>query len=331
LAARPTRIIAAPGDLTEGLFGGIFLYLLELLPYLSKKGIRPQWSIASAVYGEAPDYVIIPGVLELAYEPPAGPAVDITVDQLRDAHRGYALGWGWEEISRLWFDYFRIPTRVTVPVDSLGDLSDVFGVHYRGTDKIKTSWDSNPISADEFATIVADALRNRPQFKRVFVATDSPTFVDVLRGRIGHEILHMGAGHFHFTLPPGQRFQQTDWALRDSVALSRCAEVICTSSALSSFAKVFNPKLVIHRCAASKLFVDIPYFPIAYVPIYQSGNPEVNAILSHTMVDDWTMNPKGQRFLKPFGMQPRYSPVAKVKRAVKRSIKRVIKPLLRRA
>jgi hypothetical protein len=319
------RIVAAPGDLTEGLFGGVFLILLELLPYLAKHGIRPQWSIASKLYGEAPDYLIIPGILDLAYEPPAGAVVDLTVHQMLSANRGYALGWGWAEISKLWFDYFRIPARVTGPIDSLGDLSDTFGIHYRGTDKIETACDSNPISADEFVTIIIDALRQRPRFKRVFVATDTPAFVEVLRSRIDHEIVHMGAGHFHFTLPPGQRFQHTDSALRDSVALSRCAEVLCTSSALSGFAKVFNPALVIHRCAASKLFVDIPYFPIAYIPIYETADPIVSAILARTLVDDWTTNPKGARFRKPFTMQPRYSLLTRMKRVVKRAIKRMLR------
>ena len=46
-------------DLREGLFGGVFLFMLEVLPLLHERGIRPHWRIDTACYGN-----VVPDVLE---------------------------------------------------------------------------------------------------------------------------------------------------------------------------------------------------------------------------------------------------------------------------
>jgi hypothetical protein len=102
-----------------------------------------------------------------------------------------------------------------------------------------------------------------------------------------------------------ERTTEADRAVIDCLALSRCAVVLNTSSALSAFSKVLNPDLEIYRCAASKMFADIPYFPIAYIPRYESDDVVVAEILARTMADDWLSNPAARRFRKKFAFKSR--------------------------
>ena len=59
------KISTSADQLQEGLFGQVFLWVFEILPYLDTQGIRPEWAIRSALYGRPDDFLVIPGLLEL--------------------------------------------------------------------------------------------------------------------------------------------------------------------------------------------------------------------------------------------------------------------------
>lgn len=287
----PICVVARPEDLTEGLFGGVLIYLFQVLPYLRERAIYPTWSIASRLYGDEPDYLIVPGVLETAYPAPAKRGREVSLLKLGKRF-DHVLGSDWDALAALWSCYFRIPDRINAMADQAGDVSNTLGVHYRGNDKNRNGWDSNPVTFGDFTTIIRDRLDRDSNVTRLFVATDEQAFIDYLRARIDLEIATFGAGKFHRTLDvQARRSTAADAAMADCVVLSRCSAVLNTSSALSAFAKVLNPALDIERCAASKLFTDIPYFPIAYIPIYRSENPEVLDILARTLRNDWSTEP----------------------------------------
>lgn len=171
--------------------------------------------------------------------------------------------------------------------DAVGPLSDALGVHYRGTDKQTADWDTNPVTQDDMIAIVSYFMRKRPDLKKVLLATDDRTFPDRLNGSVPTEVINLGNIPFHKDENVQSRdLAQAKRARLDSVLLSRCGAVVKTSSALSGFAKVFNPGLDIYRCAASKKFADIPYFPVAYIPAYESDDPKVRATLDRLMRDD---------------------------------------------
>lgn len=300
MSGTTVRITSRADELAEGLFGQVILYVFEVLPYLRRKGSFPDWSIRSRFYGgEAA--TTIPGVLDLAYRPgPVGG--DVPLSLLRDRHCSQ-LGDDWRALHALWSAYFRVPDRVERAADALGPTDRTLGVHYRGTDKLAADWDTNPVGRADMVAIVRDFLRRRPELDRVFVATDDDRFADGLRGELGLEVVDLGPVGFHKA--DGERSEglaKADRALLDCVALSRCRAVLKTSSALSGFAKVLNPDLEIYRCAASKLFADIPYFPVAFIPPYRSDDPEVAAILGRLMADDWT---GAMRKPEKFGWRPR--------------------------
>jgi hypothetical protein len=284
-----------PMDLQEGLFGQVFLQVFEILPVLHALKLYPAWDIKSSLYGPPPSQTVIPGILELAYAAPQG---QLAVVPFRKLHRWscHALGNDWAELARLWRAYFTIPARVEAQADRLGPMQRTLGVHYRGNDKVSADWDTNFLSQDDFVALILDFLGRRPDIARLFVATDDFTFVAKLQSAIALPIVNLGAVGFHKAADEAVTWEKSERALLDCVLLSRCAAVLQTSSALSSFAKVLNPALEIYRCAASKIFSDVPYFPVAYVPPLAPSGGAAIAIMARTMRDDWTSTRRAARF-----------------------------------
>jgi hypothetical protein len=301
------RIESKPEENPEGLFGQIVLWVFEVLPYLHEHRIFPDWCIRAAHYGQ-----VIPGVLDLAYEVQPGPKREINLARLRSHHR-YVIGHDWQGLSALWNAYFRIPDRVINRARALGSLSDAIGIHYRGNDKNTSLWDSNPINHDNFLAIVRQFCQERPQFQRIFLATDDLHFYGFLKRNISLDIITLGGVGFHKDqASPELAEAKADRALLDCVLLSRCGVVLLTSSALSAFAKVINPGLEIYRAAASKLFHNSPYFPVAYIPIYNSSSPDVAALVDHLMADDWTKTVDSQLFAAPFVYRQYWPPILRL-------------------
>ena len=300
-------VTAKPGELTQGLFGGVCLHVFEILPTLHKRKIYPAWSIASELYGQPPDFTVIPGLLDLAYQPPENIEACYSLKEIR-RYREFALGNDWSALHRLWSAYFRVPRRIERRVKGLGDLSATLGIHYRGTDKNTAGWDSNSVSHGDFVVILKDLLKRRPELTQVFVATDEPDFITYLSTHLEIPVVSFGPGRHHFESKPcSERVAEADHALADCVTLSHCAIVLATSSALSAFSKVLNPDLEIYRCAASKMFADIPYFPTAYLAPFSSDDPRVAEVLRRTMKDDWTTSATSRRFRGKFAFKRRAS------------------------
>ena len=307
---KPLCIICDREELEQGLFGQIFYYLLQVLPYLQAAGIYPQWQLRSMHYGDPPDYLTIPGALDLSYSPPPGPYRYISLFELRRRH-AHVLGNDWPALNRLWNAYFRIPHRVQASADKLFPRGRVLGIHYRGTDKQTTSWDSNPITQDEYLTVISDFLESRTDFDTIFAATDEFSFVEKLRSFAKLPVVSLGEVEFHLAAEHStSRAEKTDRAVLDCVLLSRCACVLETSSALPSFAKLLNPSLEIYRSAASKLFgklyTNTPYFPVAQIPVLPVHGGKAAEILRRTMQQDWTEATETAHFKQPFVASPRW-------------------------
>ena len=307
---KPLCIFCAPEDLNQGLFGETFYYLLQILPYLHAEGLYPQWELRTKHYGDAPDFLTVPGVLDLAYTPPAGPYHRVTLFEMRRRH-AHVVGNDWGALHHLWNLYFRLPERTLSAAAGHLPAGPVLGIHYRGTDKQTNTWDSNPISKEQYLALIADFLEDRHEFTAIFVATDEIAFVDHLRRTFTLPIITLGAVEFHMAAEHSTtRAAKADRALLDCLLLSQCACVLETSSALPSFAKLLNPQLEIYRCAASrlfgKLFTHMPYFPVAHIPVVPVHHAASRKILEATLLMDWTTQPEGQPFLRPFVAEPRW-------------------------
>jgi hypothetical protein len=296
----PLCVFSPATDLREGLFGQVFNHTFQVLPFLYERDIFPAWEIRSTQYGTPPDFVTIPGALDLAYTPPQAPFRRVSLRELRRRH-AKILGNEWAELSRIWHAYFKVPARIQQSADEIFPAGRVLGLHFRGNDKY-TSDDTNPIRQDEFLTLVREFLATAAPFDSIFVATDEFSFVEKLRAAVAIPVLNLGEIEFHKTqnqtTPPSEK---TDRAVLDCVLLSRCSCVIQTCSALSSFTKVLNPGIEIYRTSASKLFIpNMPYFPVAYIPVLPVSSRESQAILDATLVADWTVEPTVERLKKKF-------------------------------
>jgi len=289
-----------PTDLQEGLFGQVFNHIFRILPYLYERDIFPAWEISSSRYGEPPNFITLPGALDLAYTPPQAPFRRISLKELRRRH-SQILGNDWEELSRIWHAYFKVPVRIDQLADQILPRGRILGIHFRGNDKY-TSLDTSPISQENFLTLVREFVAGTRPFDAIFAATDEFSFISRLRDTIGIPVINLGEVGFHKAQSETtSRKNKTDRAVLDCVVLSRCNCVIQTCSALSSFPKILSPDIEIYRTAASKLFEEnMPYFPVAYIPILPVSSAESRAILDSTLAGDWTLNPAAQRFKKKF-------------------------------
>ncbi|WP_158970735.1 hypothetical protein [Paraglaciecola sp. L3A3] len=277
-------IVTDSDELNEGLFGQVFLFIFEILPYLYEANLKPNWNIKAKHYGTKQDNLVIPGVLDLAYKPQPSNK-NTPLSKLRKKHC-YALGNDWYKLNQIWNSYFVIPARIKEQADKLGSFKNVLGIHYRGTDKLTAAWDTNAVSYSDYLAIIRDFHSKRPELTRIFLATDDNQFLPFLRKHVSLEIINLGNVHFHKDMEV-KHHEKAERALLDCLLLSRCGAVLKNSSALSGFSKILNPNLEIYRCAASKLFRDIPYFPVAYIPPYKTDNQEVQAIINKLMSDDW--------------------------------------------
>ena len=303
-------ITSSPRELQQGLFGQAFYYLLQILPYLEQQSIFPAWEIATQHYGDEPDCITVPGVLDLAYIPVAGPYLRLSLEEMRRRH-AHVLGNDWAALNHLWNAYFLIPDRVKQAAGEVLPSGRVLGIHYRGTDKQTSTWDSNPISPGDYLTLIKNFIKDQEPFDAVFAASDQFSFVDQLRDAVQIPVVTMGEVEFHMaSVHSTTRAFKADRAMLDCLLFSRCNCVVETSSALPSFAKLLNPGLEIYRCAASKLFgklyTNMPYFPVAHIPVIPLEDRESKAILAAAMENDWTFAPQASKYMQPFVATPRW-------------------------
>ena len=280
-------ITASAKEIQEGLFGGVFLFILETLPALQERGLRPSWDLDTKHYGR-----IIPSVLEMV-EPIDGDGPRRSLAEVREFDTR-AMGDDFQSISKLWADYFR-PAQAVVDATNRADpgLENSLGVHYRGGDKQRSRWDTNPIRREDFLAVVEDRIREDPTIDHCLVASDDAAFIDHARRRIGLPVTLLPAGAQHKVKGIGEASTaRAGAALRDCMLLSRCKAVIQTSSALPSFAKILRPELDCRRCAASKWFGRVPYFPVAYIPVHEATDLATRAVIEKAMVDDWSRQPE---------------------------------------
>lgn len=112
------RIVCDPDAFTEGLFGQILLQVFEILPYLQSRSILPDWGVTSKIYGTAPEYLVLPGVFDLAYTPRSGSVRQVDLFAIRDYHTSI-LGGDREYAHQLWTSFFSVPPRILEEADRM--------------------------------------------------------------------------------------------------------------------------------------------------------------------------------------------------------------------
>lgn len=299
------KVTTRPEDLVEGLFGQVILLIFEILPYLDKKSIIPEWEIRSKLYGDPDlDYIVIPGLLvPRNQEVMRGSALEcVTLPQLRD-WATVTLGNDWHYLNAIWSKYFLISDRIIGRANLFPELGSALGLHFRGTDKNKAVVETNYVSEDDFLAVVDDFTSAHPEVRKIFLASDENGFFQKLRNCYpDFEIIESGPVVHHKDVHGGNGYAKGEHALLDCLLLSRCKYLLKCQSALSGFAKVLNPDLEAYRISANKLVPwakEIPYFPDAFLPRYESERYGCRQVIERLFVDDWTQNAKVARIYGP--------------------------------
>ncbi len=298
------KIYTRVDDLAEGLFGGIFNCILEILPYLDDNGLRPSWEIRSRLYGRPDDYIVVPGLLELNYQPTAGISREVNLRDLRE-HQQAVMGSDLEYIGSIWNKFFCVPNWINRQADEFPALDRALGLHYRGTDKNKATIETNFVSMEDFLTLTGDFIATHPDINLILIATDENAFVEQVQARHpGLRVVNSGKVTHHKDLAGQDGFAKGGHAMLDCVLLSRCKYLLKCQSALSGFAKLLNPRLEAYRIAANKLVYwnfGAPYVPDGYLPKLTSRDPACQQILARLFADDWLDNKLAvKRYGTPF-------------------------------
>jgi hypothetical protein len=291
--------IYSNNEMTEGLFGMVLLFIFEVLPILEMDNVdvsKLKWFINTTNYG-----AIFPKILEYNSE-----YIECDLNKLNNVTKlfnlrkepiQYVLGDDFENLNKLFFKYFKIPQELENIANSY-NLNDCLGLHFRGTDKTTDSIMNEPVTKDDFCKI-ADSYIISNNIKKIFLATDEPKLFDYFKNKYTdiHFLTSRNFKNNLFWKGNNDVFENAKEAMIDMLCLSKCDTVIKVSSALSAFSKLINPNLKIYRVNALKMFVDIPYFPDAYIPLLEKNTSytgECNEILNKIQSNDWSYTHKNK-------------------------------------
>ncbi len=295
--------------LTEGLFGQIFIWMLEILPYIDSKQWKPEWRIRTKNYGEPPEYNIFPGIVRATYKPESN-GNTLSFEDLQYGHK-YNFRQSFRSASEYWNSNFRFPEDVYDRLEQFWQTNfageTVLGVHYRGTDKNVDHFQTDPVSQYQLLCVVEDFLKTHADVTAIFVATDDCRFIEAMSA-FPHVRFHPQARSGGNT-PLWNRHQASDNqsvakdAILDCLTLSRCRYGLKCMSQLSAFSKIINPDLEIYRVSACKP----GWFPEAYVPLYRSDDKAVRSLLRILQQDDFSDPP----FRRAAGIHRRVARIAR--------------------
>jgi hypothetical protein len=123
----------------------------------------------------------------------------------------------------------------------------VIGIHYRGTDKVIGQFaESGRVPPKGFINYLSGNFANDTFF---FVATDEESFLNDMKSNFSSRVLHYDSlrskdsSPLHYGNSSSSGFKLGEDALIDCLLLSRCREIVRTTSNLSHACRFFNPKL----------------------------------------------------------------------------------------
>lgn len=157
-----------------------------------------------------------------------------------------------EESVRISHKYLHPKPHITALVDGtwkkFAANGPVVGIHFRGTDKVE---EAPRVSWEHCLNILNSYLQIDQNIKAVFVASDEQKFVDFVMRSVKGLPVYSHEDHYRAQrsddMPihrvEGGQYEKGEDALVNALLLSRCSTLIRTTSFLSAFASIFNPKL----------------------------------------------------------------------------------------
>ena len=134
----------------------------------------------------------------------------------------------------------------------------ILGIHFRGRDK---SEEAPRASLNCIRETIENYLRANRDIDGLFVASDEPVFREQISGLFpGLELITYESEKAGYQADfDASNYKKGEAALMDCLLLSRCDVVIRTTSFLSAWASIFNPKLPI--VLVNRPYPDKLWFP----------------------------------------------------------------------
>lgn len=164
-------------------------------------------------------------------------------------------GWSQDDFPTLakshgfWSSYYSLRPGISAHVEQITSEKrmgiDMAGIHYRGTDKIREAAAVDPDSAIRH---IKAALALHPGIERVFVASDSRGFPDMIASSLHgfsvsyckDELRSSSDKPIHLA-PVADQYRLGHEALVNCLLLAKCGVLVKNMSDLSGWASVFNP------------------------------------------------------------------------------------------
>jgi hypothetical protein len=243
-------------------FAGTLSQVIAILLYCNKNNLRPVIRVTNPLYTNQTDgthnwfcdffdYVdeVPPEVMKrLTFSDIEGQS-DYNRNRLDD---DISI----EQAHALYESYFRIRASAIADAVAFAErefTTPVVGIHYRGTDK---RYEAPLVQYDRMDGFFRRALEkispDPGKNPKIFVATDDIKYLDhLMRGPLRDQIIYfeckeMGADGNAIHFSAGDNHQKGVEALSTMYLLSKCAWCVKTTSQLSAWSKILNPKLKIY-------------------------------------------------------------------------------------
>jgi hypothetical protein len=231
--------------------GARLAWCLEIMAYCNEHGLEPQVKFSYPTSAAGEDYFSPFFRINGAQRPAASEFATISsiieLDLGADYDRVLTLDLAQFLIEK----YLRVRDEIVSEADEFCrrnfDGKSVLGVHYRGTDK---AVESPPVPFGAVRANIDEYLKLYPETDLIFVATDDESFLDAMRAEaLGRPIVFredairsMDGASVHKS-PDTDKYDVNKDAVVNCLILSRCNGLLKTSSILSDWAKLFNPRL----------------------------------------------------------------------------------------
>jgi hypothetical protein len=257
--------------MSNGLFGCLLTWILEILPFLKTHDLYPWWSMNTHSYGQ-----ILPNLIQPKRVVIRSKRVE-TLTHLKRSHKYTYTQKECKFAHDLFFEYFAFSAEIEKRVESYSKTffldqhgqreGKLLGVHFRGTDKLGTEADFISIE-DTLEHISGFLAQHEKEYATIFVITDEAKFLTSMIETFANrfKVLHTNARksqtgkplHFHEST-----LETAKEALVDSLLLSKCDFVIKTSSCLSDWVKIWNPDIEVYNLNRFRF----DWFPQSIIPV----------------------------------------------------------------
>ena len=259
----PQNIGTVNGFVGNGLFGATLTWILEILPFLKKHEIYPNWDIHTKCYGLIFPEIIKPKKITTTSNVAISLQVLIQTHSYKYSHNECVMA------HDIFFEYFDISEDILQAVEIIKKefCAKTLCIHFRGTDKLCR--EASYISKEDVVKNITSFLSTN-EFDTIFIITDDETFITDIKNtsffsekKLVFTNSLRSNDNYPLHLKTDNNIDRAKEAMIDSLALSNCNYVIKTSSCLSDWVKIWTPAIEVYNL--NRFYHE--WFPQKIIPV----------------------------------------------------------------